>query len=126
MSEHNKSPKTILIVEDDPFLANAYEVLLTHHGYTVLQAETGNKALELIKTPPDVIILDILLPDINGLTILEVVKKDPKTASIPVIISTNLDAESETHKKAIQMGADYFLLKVNTRITEVLSIIQSL
>ncbi len=124
MSEHNKSPKTILIVEDDPFLANAYEVLLTHHGYTVLQAETGAKALAAIKTTPDVIILDILLPDINGLTILEEIKKNPETASIPVIVSTNLDNDSE--KKATELGADYFLLKVNTRIPDVLAIIQSL
>lgn len=126
MSEHNKSPKTILIVEDDPFLANAYEVLLTHHGYTVLQAETGTKALAAIKTTPDVIILDILLPDINGLTILEEIKKNPETASIPVIVSTNLDNDSETHKKATELGADYFLLKVNTRVSDVLAIIQSL
>jgi len=100
----------ILVVEDDKYLANAYRLKLGKSQFDVTLALDGREALALLETmTPDLIILDIVLPNEDGFTILEKIKKGEKSKSIPVIIASNL-GQKEDLEKAKKLGAvDYFV-----------------
>lgn len=100
-----------MLVEDDVALVKMYSSKLKKDGYTVLTAFTGDEALNLIqKDKPDIILLDIMLPDIPGLQVLEKVKRTNKLKDIPVLILTVLP-EIIALKKAIKLGAEGYLIK---------------
>lgn len=83
--------KTILMIEDDELLARMYRMKLEKAGYEVLLAHDAQDAKQLAtKHTPDVVLLDILLPKVNGLAVLKELRKNPKTMHCPVIILTNL------------------------------------
>src|SRR5438105_1960142 len=102
--------KHILIVEDDKFLIELLAKSFSLEGFEVSQANDGIEAFKSIKKiTPDLILLDLLLPDINGLTmdgfeILSRIKKDPASSQIPVIILSNLD-QKEQIEKGLHLGA---------------------
>lgn len=103
--------KTILLVEDDESLSVLFEQSLIQGGHKVLVAHTAAKAKEHFnKTSPDLILLDIRLPDANGLTLLKRWKTDTKTSGIPIIIIT-ADDELGTKVTTIELGADDYLIK---------------
>src|SRR5688572_2397392 len=84
----------VLVIEDDLYVQRMYQRLFTRQNYEVVVAPDGEHALELTrKTKPDIILLDILLPGISGLEILEKLKQEPDTKPIPVIIISNLAGE---------------------------------
>lgn len=90
------SGKRLLLVEDDPDQIALYHRYLTEYGYDVLVASTGKSAIHLAETAqPDLICLDIILPDINGLQVLEQLKSQPSTADIPVLILSITDDNGE-------------------------------
>ena len=98
----------ILIVEDEQSIAGLLKDRLNDEGYQVTIAYTGEEAVRDIKEKkPDVITLDIHLPDANGINILEGIKADPETKMIPVIIISSSD-EGENAK---EKGAEEFMLK---------------
>ena len=81
--------KTVLVVEDNDLNMKLFNDLLSAHGYNVLQASTGPKALELAKEhTPDLILMDIQLPEISGLDVTKTIKQDESLKSIPVIAVT--------------------------------------
>lgn len=103
--------KKILIIEDEKNIMLVYSRLLDKEGYEVLTAEDGLKGLELAQEKlPDLILLDLVLPKLDGFKILSTLKEDDETRKIPVIIiSARSDKESiETTLKA---GAENFLVK---------------
>lgn len=110
--------KKILIVEDDLEVQSLYKQKLDQSGYTVMQAYTGQDGLDSVKSGlPDLIILDIMLPGgINGFDVLEQLKRDQQTASIPVFVLTNLDAEEETAKS---LGVIEYIVKTRTSLEDV-------
>lgn len=82
-------PPLLLIVEDEPSIADMEEMLLQDEGYRTLRAETGRKAEELAhRQHPDAVILDLFLPDKSGVEVLSSLKSSPDTAHIPVIVSS--------------------------------------
>ncbi|MSU75222.1 MAG: response regulator, partial [Candidatus Magasanikbacteria bacterium] len=84
-------PKKILLAEDDRFIARAYSDGLTRAGYLVIPAGNGVEALEKIRSEsPNLVLLDIIMPDKDGFEVLEEMKQDPKLKKIPVIILSNL------------------------------------
>ena len=98
----------VLIVEDDSGIADFLQLELEHEGFEVLHAEDGRKALELFESgPPDIILLDIMLPKLNG---LEVLRRIRKTSRVPVIMLT---ARGDTLDKVsgLDSGADDYLAK---------------
>jgi signal transduction histidine kinase/DNA-binding response OmpR family regulator len=100
--------KTILVVDDDPDIAQLVRIQLEGNGYRVLTASRGQKALEVVKEDKvDLVILDRLLPDVNGLRILDELKGTPSTARIPVIMLTVIEDEGE----AMARGASAYLVK---------------
>ena len=106
--------KTILIVEDDSILLKMYTKKFEKDGFKVLQAIDGQEALDKIgslEPSPGVILLDIMLPKIDGFEVLKKIKENPKTKDIPVILSTNLGGGEEDRQKGKTLGAVDFLVK---------------
>ena len=107
MSELNR----ILIVEDDPLEADLLKQELSDRGYETCWAGDGEKALALIqKTPPDLILLDVVLPGMDGLEVVRKIKSNPRTRFIPVIMVTAL-ADLEERIKGLDSGADDYITK---------------
>lgn len=103
--------KKILIIEDEAALLYALKARLTVDGFQVLTALTAEEALEVLeKEKPEIIVLDILLPKMDGFEFLKKVKSDKEKAKIPVIIISNL-SKKEDIEKGINLGAKDFLVK---------------
>ena len=109
----NAPKKKILIVEDDPLIIKMYQAKFSFEGFEVLVAEDGVQGLELAKSEvPDFMILDIMMPQLSGIDLLEKLRADSKGKNIPVIVLTNL-SEKDEEQKALQLGAKEYLLKAN-------------
>lgn len=107
-------PPKILIVDDDLTLNQMYQERLAIEGYTVLAAKTGDEAIELVRRQkPDLLLLDIMMPGVDGFAVLEALKKDPATESIPVLVVTALIQET-VRIKGQQLGAKDFIVKSET------------
>ncbi|MEK7460502.1 MAG: response regulator [Patescibacteria group bacterium] len=115
------SRKYVLIVEDDSFLRSLITQKFTQEGFEVFGAVTGKEGIEKINDRmPDIILLDILLPDINGFDVLAYVKKDEMLRDIPVLIISNL-SDQEDLERAQKLGAKEFLIKANISTTEIVN-----
>lgn len=103
--------KKILLAEDDKFLSIAMGDKLTREGFTVIHAVNGLEAVTKAKAEhPDLILLDIIMPQKTGFEVLAELKLDPATRAIPVIILSNLGQEADI-KKARDLGAIDYLVK---------------
>lgn len=121
-SEENNTTlngKTIMWVEDDAFLRDIVAQKLTNKNCTLITAVNSDETFEILKdSTPDVIMLDILLPGMNGYEILEKLKTDEATKNIPVIILSNFGQKSDI-EKGINLGAEKFLIKATLTLDEV-------
>ena len=105
------SQATILVVDDDPKQLRLMDALLQPRGYTVVTAADGAAALDQVhRTLPDLILLDIMMPRIDGLEVCKLLKEHPATHLIPVVLLTSLD-RVEDRIKGLDAGADDFLSK---------------
>lgn len=105
--------KKILIVEDDTTIKTMYKGKFESDGFEVLTAGAGAEGLELAKNEkPNIIMLDIILPQMDGFSVLEGLKGDSKTKNIPVIMLTNLGTD-EDKKKGEKLGAVDYIVKAN-------------
>lgn len=108
----------ILLVEDDTFLANIYKTKFEMEGFTVRVAETGDEGLAAVKKiKPDIVLLDILLPKMDGFTVLKKLKADSATKQIPVILLTNLGQKDDV-EKGLELGAADYLIKAHFKPSE--------
>jgi CheY-like chemotaxis protein len=114
--------KRILLVKDDKFIARAYRDGLERAGFSVAVAYDGKLALEYLQHEkhPDMILLDIIIPAIDGFEVLRRIKADEKTKDIPVIIVSNLGQEEDI-KKGHELGAADFLVKANWSMEDVIA-----
>ncbi|HSX57834.1 MAG TPA: response regulator, partial [Candidatus Saccharimonadales bacterium] len=104
-------PPKVLIVEDDPLISRMYEKIFSFENYKVVIANDGEDGLVKVKsTKPTIVLLDVMMPKMNGLEVLEKIKADPETKAIPVVMLTNLagDADAET---ALSKGAVKYIIK---------------
>jgi DNA-binding response OmpR family regulator len=99
----------ILLVDDDPILSTMYADRLRAEGYTVDVAHDGEAGFEAAKKKPDLILLDIMMPKMNGLDMLRLVKEEPGLENIPVILLTALIQELKQAKSAKGGAAAYFV-----------------
>lgn len=114
----NKKP-LIILVEDDEFLAELYATKLSLEGFEVMLATDGEKGFKLIKEKkPALILLDIILPKLDGFEVLKKVKEDETIKNIPVILLTNLSQKDEV-KKGLNLGAEDYLIKAHFMPSEV-------
>ena len=105
------SKKTILIVEDDVFLSDMYQTKFIESGYEVKVAQDGQQGLSMLQDGlrPDMVLLDVVMPKMDGIEMLTAVKKDEKIKDIPVVLLTNLGQESDI-TRGMELGAlDYFV-----------------
>jgi CheY-like chemotaxis protein len=104
----------LLLVDDDAALAEMYALQLTASGFDVTTAHSGAEALRIVNdTLPDLIYLDLGLPGMGGLEVLEQLRKEPDTAGVPVVILTNF-SEPDMVERGKRLGAQDYLIKVDT------------
>ena len=110
----------VLLVEDDPLMVRMYQRKLLSDNYDVGVAVNGEEGLVKIRSfRPDLILLDIMMPKLNGLEVLERMKADPTVAHIPVIILTNLGGSQDDVDRGLELGAVAYLVKSAYRPDEV-------
>jgi DNA-binding response OmpR family regulator len=116
-----RSKKLILVIEDEKTLLNIMRTKLQHAGFAVETAEDGATGLDLIrKKEPDLVLLDILLPVMNGLELLEKLQEEGRLPSLPVIVISNSGQPVELGK-ITKMGVRGYLIKINFSPREVLA-----
>lgn len=116
----------VLLIEDDQFLAKMYTTKLNMEDIAVHLAPDGQEGINLAKAEkPDIILLDIILPKMDGWQVLEALKADAKTKSIPVLLLTNL-GQQEDIEKGLKLGATDYLIKAHFTPSEVLDKIKSI
>lgn len=110
MAEEKQAKARILIVDDDAFLAGIYATKLELDGFAVLSARDGDEGLRLAaKEKPDLILLDVLMPKLDGFEVLKRLKEDPASKEIPVIMLTNLGQKEDVEKGMSEGAVDYLI-----------------
>lgn len=106
----------ILLVDDDPLLVRMYQKKLENDGYEVATADDGDVALAKVdEFKPDLILLDIMMPKVNGYDVLKQLKANKETEKVPVIMLTNVGASDEDIERGMGMGAVAYLVKAGNR-----------
>lgn len=117
---------TILVIEDEKALQSVLKVKLGTEGYTILAAENGLDALEILKTStPDLILLDIIMPEMNGFKFMEEFKKDSRFGSIPVYILSNLSSDEDINKMKT-LDAEGYIIKTDLDLRNIDELIVTL
>lgn len=127
--DYNYVPKDkikILLVEDDSFLLGMYAAKFAMEDFKVITAEDGEKAVRVaLKELPDIILLDIILPKLNGFEVLKLLNNKAATKKIPVVLLTNLSQKDEI-EKGLAMGAEDYLIKAHFMPSEVVEKIKKI
>lgn len=111
--------KKILIVEDDKFLRELMAQKILKEGYDVLEAMDGEEGLKVIREEkPDLVLLDLLLPIMDGFELLAKIKEDAVLSKIPIIVLSNL-GQKEDVEKALSLGAKDYMVKAHFTPTEI-------
>jgi DNA-binding response OmpR family regulator len=115
----------ILIIEDDRFLRELISRKLKNEGYEVLEAMDGEEGLKKIKEEkPDLVLLDLILPCIDGFEVLSIAKENQETSQIPIIILSNLGQREEI-EKGLKLGAVDYLVKAHFTPSEIVEKIKN-
>ncbi len=123
---HKIKDMKILIIEDDKFLRDLMSQKLTKEGFSVKEALDGEEGLKMaLEEPPDLVLLDLILPRIDGFGVLERIKKEQKLSHLPVLILSNL-GQKEDVQRALSMGAQDFLIKSNFTLGEIVEKIKTI
>lgn len=122
----DKKPTKVLLVEDDKMILDMYTLKFAQEGYKVFQAENGKDGLVMAKKEtPDIILLDIILPQMDGFSVLKKLKSDASTKNMPVVLLTNLGQDGDV-KKGLDLGAIDYLIKANYTPSQVVEKVKSL
>lgn len=118
--DNNQKTHKILMIEDDIFMRKVYKDQLSRAGFEFIEATNGVEGLNKARSEnPNLILLDIMLPQKNGFEVLEELKLDEKLKDIPIIILTNLGSESDI-LKGKELGANDYLVKTESSMKEVI------
>jgi CheY-like chemotaxis protein len=116
----------VLIVEDDPLMSRMYQKIFTFEGYEVEMAGNGEEGLDKVRTvKPTIVMLDIMMPKMNGLQVLDKIKADPETKSIPVVMLTNL-AGLQDAETALSKGAVKYIVKSEHEPKEIVRMVKEI
>lgn len=118
--------KKIVLADDEQFITIAYRDGLSRAGFTVVVAHDGMEALDLVKREnPDLVLLDLVMPRLNGFDVLKEMKNDPLVSDIPVVILSNLSQDTD-EAEARKMGARDFYVKSDLSLEELITKIRAL
>jgi DNA-binding response OmpR family regulator len=121
-----RKPYKILLIEDEDFLRRIFKRRLVADGYDVFDVGSAEKALDWLKeSAPDLIILDLYLPQMNGFEFLKHLKANPARENTPVLILSGLGQEADI-RKGLELGAQEYVVKTNLSPPELLSKIRNL
>ena len=110
--------RRVLLAEDDRFLRRAAEARLRRHGLEVLTAADGEEALRIARAEPlDLVLLDVVMPKLQGFEVLKALKQDVATARVPVIVLSNLGQQRDV-AQAMALGAVAFLIKAHLSLQD--------
>lgn len=113
--------KKILVVEDDKMLRNILVEKLTHEGFITISAVDGEEGLKLaLETNPDLVLLDILLPKMDGITVLKKIRESSKTI-LPVFFLTNSQPDDHITAEVAELEPSYYLIKANLELEDLLN-----
>ncbi|MCX6785437.1 MAG: response regulator [Candidatus Komeilibacteria bacterium] len=116
----------VLLIEDEEMLANMYETKFKNEGYQIRKALDGETGLKMAQeAKPDIILLDIIMPKLDGFSVLKRLKADSKLKNVPVILLTNL-GQDEDVKKGQTLGVAGYLVKANLTPIEVVNKVKEL
>jgi len=116
----------ILIVEDDPLISRMYQKIFTFEGHEVVTAGDGEEGLVLARSDhPTLILLDVMMPKLNGLEVLERLKADPELEKIPVVMLTNLSSEKDA-ETALSKGAVKYIIKSEYEPKEIADMVKEI
>ena len=102
---------TILIIDDEPIIRQLFQKVLEHEGHTVLTAANGNEAIEVLRERiPDLILLDMMMPQMDGMSLLRLIRRNPMWTDIPVVVMSAL-ADKQRICDAGNLGVRDYLLK---------------
>lgn len=122
----NQKDIHILIVEDDPLMMRLYSKVFEIEGYSVATAVNGEEGLvQVHKQIPTIMLLDVMMPKMNGLQLLEKLKSDPATKKIPVIMLTNLAGQADA-ETAITKGAVKYIVKSEYEPKQVVNMVKEI
>lgn len=117
--------KNILVIEDDDFFRDLLRKKISPKEFNIIEAVDGEKGLEAVREKkPDLILLDLLLPNIDGFEVLSKIKADPKTSSIPVVIISNL-GQQEDIERGLKLGAVDYLIKSQFDMNQIIEKIKN-
>jgi DNA-binding response OmpR family regulator len=119
------TPRRVLLADDDRYLRRAAEARLRQQGFTVLTAADGEEALQVaLAERPDIILLDLIMPKVQGFEVLRALKQAESTAAIPVIVLSNLGQESD-RAQCLESGAAAYFVKANLSLHELVRTVQA-
>ena len=102
--------KNILVVDDEKDIIDLLSYNLSKEGFAVITARNGKEALEKVKQKPDLILLDVMMPEMNGLQVIQELKKNKTTSSIPILLLTAKGTETD-EIVGLEIGADDYIIK---------------
>ena len=112
---------TVMVVDDMPVVRETVAKLLKHEGFDTVCAANGQEALDAVRRePPDLVLLDVMMPVMDGMQFLEQLRADPKIRNIPVIVMTAF-SDDEWQRRALQLGISEYLVKARCSISEMIS-----
>lgn len=118
--------KKILLAEDDQFILGMYSEKMRNLGFEVIVAEDGSEAVKLAKErKPDIMLLDIVMPKMDGFEVLKAIKENEELKEIPVILLTNL-GQKQSVEKGIKMGAADYIIKAHFTPSEVIDKVEQI
>jgi DNA-binding response OmpR family regulator len=124
--EDGKKGKKVVLVEDDSLMSGILATHLIGEGFTVVPVTDGAQAFEHIQAEqPNIVLLDIVLPGVGGFDILQKLKQEESTKSIPVLVLSNLGSDEEI-RRGTDLGAEGYLVKANSMVDEITEKVQEI
>ena len=115
----NITKKVVFVIEDDVFLVKAYQIKFQKAGAEVWAVTDGKDALKYLeKDPPNVVLLDLLLPGISGFEVLAEIRRNEKWKNVPVLVLSNL-SQTQDVERTKALGIEGYLVKANTKINDI-------
>src|SRR5258706_2101711 len=122
---HSEPGPTVMIIDDAELSRQTLARLLQREGYTTMCAESGNQALHLLRerSEPDLILLDVKMPGLDGLDLLEMLHDNPQWRALPVVMLTAV-ADTHTVHRSLQLGAKAYLIKAAFSVGEMMTLVK--